>query len=143
MSFFNQLISLNPNLKIFKLLFESEINKINSEGDRLIEAIIDSFSSEHGLESLGQDLIEVIDLISRQELKSSIVAEYTRNIIQLSEGVRYVLQNGSIREDFQIESYYQDIFYIICQFVQLDYAIELITEIDDQGTCRYDAAKAY
>jgi hypothetical protein len=141
LSFFNKLIYLNPNLKIFKLLLESEINKINSEGDRFIESIIDSFSSEHGLESLGNDLISVIDLISRQELKSSIVTEYTRNIIKLSKGIGYVLQNGSIREDFQIESYYQDILYIICEFVQLDEAIGLISEIDDQGTCRYDAAK--
>ena len=141
LSFFNGLIYSNPQLKTFKLLIASDINKMSVEGYRLIESIIDNYSSKHSLLNLGNDLIEVIDLINSQELKAVLVSKYVKDIIHLNKGIFYILKNGSFREDFQIESYFENIFIEICGFIAFDEAIDLISEIDNEGTCRYDAAK--
>jgi hypothetical protein len=114
---------------------------MNSEGDRLIELIIDSYTDEYGIENLGNQIIDVINLITRQELKAIFVEKYVGEIIRLNEGVEFVLQNGSIREDDEFESYFEEIFAVLCDFTGYNEAIGLISKIDDRGRCRIDAAK--
>ena len=143
LSFFNEVIHLNPSLKTFELLFESEIIKSSNNvfGRRLIDLIIKDYSEKYSLNHFGKDIISIVNFVKEDYLKACLVKQYANEIIKSSDGIKFVLRNGWYREDGQIESYFEGIFLAICEEVGLDEGINLISKIENKGRCRYDAAK--
>jgi hypothetical protein len=143
LGFFNKVIHLKPKIDTFVFFEKSVINYRDENNILLINKIIENYLTKETAFSLGNQLINVISLITDDYLKANLVKKFVKEIFQIDGGVNYIIKNGIFREEGNLESFFEDIFFSLCNICDFNTVVILLGQLNTKVNARVleDATK--